>query len=542
MSTCAYDCSNQPSSVPSNPDITGIGVIVGYVGNAGIVVCIIVLFYLAAYDPTEDPFRSANDRNHGIDSIPFRPNPVDIILRDWGRRVKSMFGFGRKSPALVDDTEWDSLANTEPSHLKEACIKCVQCMSDIQILTGLSILLSGYANLKCGLSAYHWQVLVDIAWFANLTHLSCLTFLRNYLYNKPGEKAWRLFAMGLVAVLLVVAMFPTNDFLWMNPTKTNTEQQPSDYAICSFHRIREPDIDLLSSFVTSFLLIVLGFFSRVVKLHKILSVSIFGRARAAVSTWMRRWILKGYKKLHIGDSTTSLRRAIIYQPLFALFLLVRLALDFWTSMFIEVWWLVAGILVGINRLKSVLGLDNNDEDSQWTFGQIVSALLLAAPIMSISTYLIESYTGTRTKDKRKFALRSAETLVASRASTLPLSEKKESEPPPRKNQEDHPNRDYYRDAPWFETLVLFITLSIIFLTIWIIEQPTFYTRFIDLILLANPIGYQILAVVPYILLSWKMEHLQLRFRWSARTRNWMHGLFFLLLVLCTVGAFLILAI
>jgi hypothetical protein len=30
-------------------------------------------------------------------------------------------------------------------------------MSDLQIVTGVSILISGYAQLRCGLSTYHWQ-------------------------------------------------------------------------------------------------------------------------------------------------------------------------------------------------------------------------------------------------------------------------------------------------------------------------------------------------------------------------------------------------
>lgn len=58
-------------------------------------------------------------------------------------------------------------------------------MSDLQILTGISILISGYAQLECGLSCYHWQVLVYLAWFSSLTHLSCLTLLRNYLCQSP---------------------------------------------------------------------------------------------------------------------------------------------------------------------------------------------------------------------------------------------------------------------------------------------------------------------------------------------------------------------
>ena len=85
-------------------------------------------------------------------------------------------------------------------------------MSDLQIITGLSILISGFALLRCGLQTYHWQILVYLAWFSSLTHLSCLTLLRNYLYNHPTERLWRLLGMGLIVVMLVGAILPTASF------------------------------------------------------------------------------------------------------------------------------------------------------------------------------------------------------------------------------------------------------------------------------------------------------------------------------------------
>jgi hypothetical protein len=80
-------------------------------------------------------------------------------------------------------------------------------MSDLQIVTGISILVSGYSLLICGLPAYHWQAVAYLAWFSSLTHLSCLTILRNHLYKYPGQPLWRWIAMAVIVVVLVAASF-----------------------------------------------------------------------------------------------------------------------------------------------------------------------------------------------------------------------------------------------------------------------------------------------------------------------------------------------
>jgi hypothetical protein len=70
-------------------------------------------------------------------------------------------------------------------------------MSDLQIVTGFSILISGHVQLESGLAAYQWQFIVELAWFSCLTHLACLTLLRNHLSRHTSERLWRLFAMGV---------------------------------------------------------------------------------------------------------------------------------------------------------------------------------------------------------------------------------------------------------------------------------------------------------------------------------------------------------
>ena len=50
-------------------------VVVSYIATAGIAVLIVNVYYLAIYQPTEDPFRKADETPR-----PFRPNPVDVAV------------------------------------------------------------------------------------------------------------------------------------------------------------------------------------------------------------------------------------------------------------------------------------------------------------------------------------------------------------------------------------------------------------------------------------------------------------------------------
>ena len=234
-------------------------------------------------------------------------------------------------------------------------------MSDLQIITGTSILISGYVQLRCGLSAFHWQVIVLLAWFSSITHLSCLTFLRNHLHNRPAERTWRLIAMGLMLIMLLVAMVPTGGYYWLyshygidgSPIPVEYRDYsptpaPSDYAICYLRPSGRKDIgwallrriyDGALTFwtvVISAVSLALGFIYRVVRLHRSLSISVVGRARTISSEKARdvlRWI---YTKTGMETSGLTFKRLFLYRPLLALFLTARALLDFWNSMFIEV--------------------------------------------------------------------------------------------------------------------------------------------------------------------------------------------------------------
>jgi hypothetical protein len=213
-------------------------------------------------------------------------------------------------------------------------------MSDLQIVTGVSILISGYAQLRCGVSTYHWQVMVWLAWFSSLTHMACLTFLRNYLYTHPAERLWRLLGMLSIAGLLFVAMLPTFNYNLLPFDGNNTEAlypTPADQAICYFrpghtsagHRGGERA-------VASMILLIVGFLFRAVRLHKSVSIGMLGRLRKRIRDFVIQKLEALYNWCDVANSPHSPKRTLLYWPILASRLSVKVFWDFLTSMYFEV--------------------------------------------------------------------------------------------------------------------------------------------------------------------------------------------------------------
>jgi hypothetical protein len=84
----------------------------------------------------------------------------------------------------------------------------VLAFSDQQVLTGISILASGFSQLHLGISAYHWQTLVNLAWLSSTTHLITLTSLKRQARVNGLFRWWRVIAMVVMAVMLLAALVP----------------------------------------------------------------------------------------------------------------------------------------------------------------------------------------------------------------------------------------------------------------------------------------------------------------------------------------------
>lgn len=212
-------------------------------------------------------------------------------------------------------------------------------MCDIQILTGLGILVSAFANLCKGISAYHFLVIGHVAWFSNLTHIAGLTVLRRYLFLRPVEKWVRLFLMITLTIMLLVAMGPTVFFDW---TDNHSASTPGTDAVCFYdveralkwqreattHSVGSTQQFL--SVITSMVLSVLSLTSRIIKLQRSLSSAVTTFRRKCSDLWKQLMSCLSHGCHQASGLNIALRQFILHIQV-ANLCLVRLYSDILSS-------------------------------------------------------------------------------------------------------------------------------------------------------------------------------------------------------------------
>ena len=91
--------------------------------------------------------------------------------------------------------------------------KVMLSLSDQQLLTGLSVLIAGFAT-HCSISAYHFAIVSDLAWFSSNVHLSTLTVLEGYLLKKRGVRNWRVVSIMCMGILLIANNAMQGHWAW----------------------------------------------------------------------------------------------------------------------------------------------------------------------------------------------------------------------------------------------------------------------------------------------------------------------------------------
>jgi cytochrome c oxidase subunit IV len=109
--------------------------------------------------------------------------------------------------------------------------KLVLAFSDTQLVTGIAILAGAFSQLRCGIQAYSWQIVVYLAWFSSCTHMSTLTVLRSYFREHRVLRISRLIGMLITVVMLIVALVPTASQNW----EYSQSSRPSTFpALCYY--------------------------------------------------------------------------------------------------------------------------------------------------------------------------------------------------------------------------------------------------------------------------------------------------------------------
>lgn len=284
-------------------------------------------------------------------------------------------------------------------------------------MTGIGILVSAYGALpgEHGISSYHWRIAVYLAWFANLTHLSTLAFLRGHLHRNPTERNWRVASMFVMFLLLLVAQFPTAFFNWSDNLSI---AKPSSFARCFFDlktvQGRSPShlwaeissTNACMGTALSMIMLLSTLFTRIVKVSKMLSSFVRFHFRERLSSIAKRCI-RALAVPRQGPRTLSptVQSILFVKPAMSLFLVVRLYLDLYSSMMSE----VSETFSKITRYPSVPGLTCFKSQVYWlwisaawgsihiflarnsakvdessiSFGQILSIILLILPVIPI---------------------------------------------------------------------------------------------------------------------------------------------------------------
>ncbi|PYI23984.1 hypothetical protein BO99DRAFT_428251 [Aspergillus violaceofuscus CBS 115571] len=355
------DCKGPKPGLGANSDITGTGVVLSYLITAAIVAVILMLYYLMVFDPDSDPFENSK---HGHPQRAYLPNPVDKLI--ISQRIRAL-----RSRYL-------------PVGLDGAFLKCILAFSDMQLLTGFSILITGASQLQGGLSTFNW----------NADHL--------------GDRAWRIFFVGALCLFLVIGLGFTGNYYWITDGRIPLPPNPSDKdLVCDSHAVSDgfpPAIDdaatcyLLAkpeategfiSMILAVLLIIFSFISRTVRLSRSLSVNWLGRFRVG----LKLWVHAGLKCLHdwsdAANSPRQLKSTLFYFPALALVLTAHLLVEGFTSMLAEIIWLLVAFVWGVFRLffgiwatECPVGFPGGGE-GDWTFGQVIALVLIAGPVLTI---------------------------------------------------------------------------------------------------------------------------------------------------------------
>lgn len=360
---------------------------------------------------------------------------VSFLLDHWPNKESRNGIQSSRLIAISVSYEIPGLSNSLIIEFQAILIMC-----DTQIFTGISVLISGFVLLFRGIQAYHWQLIVYVAWFSSITHLSAMTVLRSYLRERRVETSIRFGFMICLLIMLMIAFIPTAFFDWHDSSMNFcSAAEACSPAICFFDITNARKLSALTyefcgpttppsnpagqAMVMSLVLLTFGSVSRSVKLFETLSTTLRVYFRRPVSKLAQRVLvcLSGSLKAETALGSTENESIwghhsylkVLRQPCVAAFLSFRITADLIGSMLAEVrrsflrtiyaicralivynrhtqiYWLVVLVAWGTTKLlttRASVEIDvNNVQRNAWTFGQILPVLLLIAPIWSLIT-------------------------------------------------------------------------------------------------------------------------------------------------------------
>lgn len=207
------------------------------------------------------------------------------------------------------------------------------------MVTGIAILASGYSQLHCSLSVYHWQIIVYLAWFSSLTHLATLTFLRKHIHGSGKLRFLRVALMTVLVLLLAMALVPTGSECWYHIG--NAFETLGRPARCCFDRISSQsfgsDLPALFTLVTSEVVLIVAAITRGIKLFRWSSIFVRKWMRTKPAVALKRLLAANHRLIR-KSSFRILRYLLktVYHLMTTLLVLTRAIFDLAESLMWEV--------------------------------------------------------------------------------------------------------------------------------------------------------------------------------------------------------------
>ena len=191
---------------------------------------------------------------------------------------------------MIKPKAWKERSKTASEIWTAAIESSVLMFSDTQVITGMAILLCGYTQLATGLSSYHWEVVVGLAWFSSLTHLATLTSLRDYFRDRPTMAFCRAGFMGVVLILLAVSFGTTGYVPQFRSSESLSWPAECLFSPASMSKVGFSDTEMyldlearprfnITWIVLSIALLVISYLTRIVR--------IFNRPAGLARRWLR---------------------------------------------------------------------------------------------------------------------------------------------------------------------------------------------------------------------------------------------------------------
>ncbi|CAJ2505408.1 Uu.00g128020.m01.CDS01 [Anthostomella pinea] len=415
-----WECDGPSRSVGmlQQPDLAGVVPLIVVVGSAGVAVMGLLVQYLFFHNPLA--VRPS--------SIP--PNPVDAIFL-W--RFRAVLGLKLGSPN----------GPLHESALRVACDQYILTMGDVQLGMGLAVLIYGYASLFSGLSAYHWWLLIGLAWFSLITQLAALVYLRDYYARRPNQRAWRLMLLICFICVLAASMVPTARMkmaLAQKPEKM--EDILGRSAICYFangnsklgiqHGIGAA---LFPGVYVIVALLLVGLVFGLLKLYEI--------PGGLVSRWYRNY--RGLmEEPAIGEHIACVRceqrtRLLVVRPFLAFWLVLRMYADLLSSIGAEVFCILALTVWVTLRFVDIHNMGPSTASELWTLEHIAALMFCAMPFRAFADYLCGLWFDRRVQFR---AMCSFSRLKWKRRGYEQLSEHDDQ----RKTNDDHASLDRFGEG------------------------------------------------------------------------------------------------